>query len=331
MNPVTDVREISSIGYGFMASKALFTALDLDIFTRLSSRPQDLGALAQAVGVRPNQLLTLMTALVCLGLVVKEAEVYANAPASETYRARRSPRYYGDYFRLQIDQQFYPSLLELTASFRGERKGFYETFLADPVQADLFSRAQHVGSLGPAQVLARQISLDGRGTLLDVGGGSGAFSITLCKRNPKLTAVILDFPSVGETARRYVEEAGLASRIAFLPGDALDTEWPGDRGAVLLSYVLSAVGGRDVTTLIERAYRALRPDGLLIVHDFMVNDDRTGPLSAALWFLPMALRGDAISLTPGQLSEVIRAAGFEGLAVQDLIPTITKAVTARRP
>ena len=155
MNPVTDVREISSIGYGFMASKALFTALDLDIFTRLSSRPQDLAALAQAVGVRPNQLLTLMTALVCLGLVVKEAEVYANAPASETYLARSSPKYYGDYFRLQIDKQFYPSLLELTASFRGERKGFYETFLADPVQADLFSRAQHVGSLGAADLARR--------------------------------------------------------------------------------------------------------------------------------------------------------------------------------
>ncbi len=72
MRPVTDVREISSIGYGFMASNALFTALDLDIFTRLSGWPQTLGGLAQEAGLRPNQLLTLMTALVCLGLVVKE-------------------------------------------------------------------------------------------------------------------------------------------------------------------------------------------------------------------------------------------------------------------
>jgi hypothetical protein len=66
--------------------------------------------------------------------------------------------------------------------------------------------------------------------------------------------------------------------------------------------------------LIERAYRALRPDGLLVVHDFMINDDKIGPLSAALWFLPMALRG----------------AGFAGVTVQDLIQTITKALTARR-
>jgi len=331
MRPVTDVREISSIGYGFMASKALFTALDLDIFTRLSGRPQTLGGLAQEADLRPNQLLTLLTALVCLGLVVKESDVYANAPASEAYLARHSPKYYGDYLRLQIDKQVYPSLLELAASFRGERKGFYQTFLADPEQADLFSRAQHVGSLGPAQVLARQVPFDGRGTLLDVGGGSGAFSIALCQRNPKLAATILDFPNVGETARRYVEEAGLAPRIAFLPGDALDTEWPDNRDAILMSYVLSAVGERDLTTLLQRAYRALRPDGLLVVHDFMVNDDRAGPLSAALWFLPMALRGDAISLTPGGVSEATRAAGFEGIAVQDLIPTITKVPTARRP
>lgn len=58
MRPITDVREISSIGYGFMASKALFTALDLDIFTRLSGQPQNLDCLAREAGVRPNQLLT---------------------------------------------------------------------------------------------------------------------------------------------------------------------------------------------------------------------------------------------------------------------------------
>src|SRR5260370_34163454 len=115
-----------------------------------------------------------MGGVVCLGLVVKEGEVYTNARASETYLARSSPKYFGDYFRLQIDKQFYPSLLELTASFRGERKGFYETFLADPVQADLFSRAQPVGSLVPAQVLARQILLNALGSQLHGGGAARA-------------------------------------------------------------------------------------------------------------------------------------------------------------
>src|SRR5713101_8400444 len=209
-----------------MASKALFTALDLDIFTRLSGHPKDLGDMAREAEVRPNQLLTLLTALVSLGLLVKEGDVYANGPASEAYLVRGAPKDYGDYFRLQINKQIYPSLLELTASFHGERRGFYHTVLVDPVQADLFSRAQHVGSLGPAQVLAGRVPLDECHTLLDVGGGSGAFSIALCQRNPSLTATILDFPSVGDTARHYVAEAGLASRIDFLGGDALAAEWP---------------------------------------------------------------------------------------------------------
>jgi hypothetical protein len=72
-----------------MASKATFTALDLDIFTRLSGHPKDLGDIAREAEVRPNQLLTLMTALVCLGLVVNDGHLYANAPASETYLAGR--------------------------------------------------------------------------------------------------------------------------------------------------------------------------------------------------------------------------------------------------
>ena len=98
--------------------------------------------------------------------------------------------------------------------------------MADAEEADQFSRAQHVGSLGPALVLARRIDLSGASRLLDVAGGSGAFTITLCARFPELQATILDFPNVVRVARRYVAEAGLADRVEFVSGNALDVGWP---------------------------------------------------------------------------------------------------------
>jgi len=74
MEPLTDVRDISRIAYAFMASKALFAGLHLGLFDKLAEVPQDLDALSSASGAAPNRLYSLLTALVSLGLMVKEGE-----------------------------------------------------------------------------------------------------------------------------------------------------------------------------------------------------------------------------------------------------------------
>ena len=105
MEPVTDVRQISDIAYGFMASKALFTALHLDVFSRLSDRPKTLEELAEEIGVKQNRLQALLTACVSLGLLTLQEGYYANAPASQAYLVQGVPAFFGDYYRLQVDRQ----------------------------------------------------------------------------------------------------------------------------------------------------------------------------------------------------------------------------------
>ena len=61
--PIEDVRDISAITYGFMASKALFAALDFDLFTHIDRGADNLIELAKASGVSENRLLTLLAAL----------------------------------------------------------------------------------------------------------------------------------------------------------------------------------------------------------------------------------------------------------------------------
>ena len=195
MEPLRDVREISRVAYGFMASKVLFAALHLDVFSRVAGGPKDADALARETGIAPRRLRALLTACVSLGLLVKDGDRYANAPASREYLVRDAPRYFGDYYRFQVDRQIYPMFERLERALRGERQAFYD-LMASPEEAAYFSRAQHAGSLGPARVLARRVDLGGCRRLLDVGGGSGAFSITLCRRWPGLRATILDFPTV---------------------------------------------------------------------------------------------------------------------------------------
>jgi ubiquinone/menaquinone biosynthesis C-methylase UbiE len=137
---------------------------------------------------------------------------------------------------------------------------------------------------------------------------------------------------VTDVARRYVEEAGMSDRIALLAGDARETDWPGNQDVVLMSYLLSSVDGADIATLLGLAYSALRPGGKLIVHDFMLDERRSGPSSAALFFLSyLAYQPDAISFTSSDLKPMLAAAGFKTILDEVMIPEITKMLVAQKP
>lgn len=336
MGPIADVREITRIAYGFKASKALFVGLDLDIFSRLSGTGKPLAALAAETGVAENRLEALVTALTSLGLLAKTEDRYFNAPASEDYLVRGKPTYFGDYFSLQTDQFLFPAFNDLGDLIKG-RGGSglwrdYETLMDDEETADRFSRGQHAGSLGPAVLLSKQVDVSDRSALLDVAGGSGAFTIMLCKRNPTLAATIVDFPAALSTARQFIGEAGLADRVGFVDGNAITGEWPPGHDAVLMSYLFSAVGRDALPVLLDKACAALPAGGLLIVHDFMVEDDKTGPRDGALWFLTCMFNcPEGVVLTPGLVLELCEGAGFENAEAEDLIPGLTKVIVARKP
>ena len=331
MDPLTHVQQISNIAYGFIASKTLFAAINLDLFSRLSPHTKTLCELTGEVGISQHRLLTLLTACVSLGLISLSEGRYANAPASEAYLVRNARGYFGEYFRFQIDRQIYPLLLDLDQALQGRAtRSLYEQ-MSNPEEADYFTQAQHAGSLGPAAVLQKAVDLSQARRMLDVAGGSGAFTITICRRHPQLRATILDFPVVVEIARRFVQEAGLQDRVEYIGGDAAMQQWPGQQDVVLMSYLLSAVAGNVISRFFTQAFHALEPGGLLLIHDFMVDDDRTGPRNAALWFMTFLFDPDVISFTPSELLEQTEAAGFVDASVQELIPGITRLLIACKP
>src|SRR6516164_7253053 len=204
---IEDVHDISAITYGFMASKALFAALEFDLFTRIAQGSDSTRALAAAAGIAENRLVTLLSALKSLGLVSEEGGRLVNAPATARYLVTGAPGDFRDYVRFVNGEFGYESFRHLSAALRGERifpdKGFYEGLIYDAgIGGERFSSAQHSGSLGPAHLMAKRVDLGNRRRLLDVGGGSGAYSLAFCGANAQLAATILDFPQTIDTARR---------------------------------------------------------------------------------------------------------------------------------
>ena len=89
--PVESVHEISAITYGFMASKALFAALEFDLFTNIAQGADSTSALAKATGVAENRLVTLLAALKSLRLISEAGGRLINAPATSRYLVAGAP------------------------------------------------------------------------------------------------------------------------------------------------------------------------------------------------------------------------------------------------
>jgi SAM-dependent methyltransferase len=336
MTLLTSAEEISDIAFGFMGSKALFAALHYGVFTNLADGPKTAEEVGAACGLPAERARTLLTAVASLGLVSVKDGRFANAPAADAFLVKGAKYDFGDYLRLQVDRQMYRLLDQIEPALANklpkEATGSYDQWFSDPEEARLYSESQHAGSVGPARGLAKLAPLDSARSLLDVGGGTGAYAITLCQMYPDLTATVVDFPNVARLGREYVEEAGLSDRISYIDGNALETPWPEGQDAVLMSYLFSGVPGDSHERLIADAYRVLNPGGTAMVHDFMVGADRKGPKLAALWQLQhTAFTPEARSLDDDWIDGALTKAGFQDVSVQPMIPGLTMLAMGRKP
>ncbi|MCF3932797.1 acetylserotonin O-methyltransferase [Acuticoccus sp. M5D2P5] len=336
MEILTKPEEISDIAFGFMGSKALFAALHHNVFTHLSGDAMTAAELSRACGLHTDRCNTLLTALAGLGLVSVDDGKFANSPAAEAFLVKGAKYDFGDYLRLQVDRQMYRLLdqidLALSDDLPEDATSSYADWFSDAEEARIYSESQHAGSLGPARGLAKSIDLSGARHLVDVGGGTGAFSITLCKAFPNLKATVVEFPNVAALGERYVAEAGLSERISYIHENAIEAKWPTGVDVVLMSYLFSGVDGELHKNLIARAFDGLAPGGQILIHDFIVEADRTGPKNAALWQLQhTAFTPRARSLDAGWLADALSAAGFKDVSVEPMIPGMTMLARGVKP
>ena len=159
----------------------------------------------------------------------------------------------------------------------------YADWFSDPVVAETYTQAQHNGSVATGKYLIKKkLQLGDVSSMLDVGGGSGAFSYVFTEATPGLKSLILELPEVYKTSEgiRAKQSEDVQERVKYIPLDATSPDWPVDDGAfdiVLMSYISGSVLEPIIGALCANAFKALKPQGRLFVHDFMVNDALHGP------------------------------------------------------
>jgi cyclopropane fatty-acyl-phospholipid synthase-like methyltransferase len=162
-----------------------------------------------------------------------------------------------------------------------------------------------------ARSVVEAVGSDGIRRMLDLGGGSGAYSVAFARAFPTLQAEVLDVPEVLPLTEDYIRNAGLSGRVHTRPGDMLHDPLGENYDLILLSAICHMFSAEENRALFRRAYAALAPAGRLVVQDFILEPDKTAPRFAALFALNMLVGTRAgSSYSEPEYADWLGQAGF---------------------
>ena len=278
-NPILD-----AVFHSWRAS-VITTASRLELFSRLEAAGKNAAELAHETGCVPHLLEALLDACVAMGLLRREGDSFRNTHVSSAHLVKGKPLYVGHILEIQArGTPRWAQLLHMMTT--GEKpEGDDEVGEQHPV----FTRAMNdLGMLQEASALAAAVDLSACRSLVDLGCGSGLYSITLCRRFPKLHATLVDREDVLPTTREFVAASGVGDRIRLRAGD-LETDPIGERvDAVLLSdsfYYQEPTAKR----ILHTVHGALMEEGTLILRGYYPDPGASEALFGAIFRLNLLL------------------------------------------
>lgn len=328
--PTPDTIRLQNMALAYQQSAALFAAIELGLFTAISQGATTVAAIAARLDLARHQVERLVTVLTAMELLRKSGEAYANAEDVERFLVQGSSRYAGAWMLFTKPQwNDWGRLADRLRVKQARRLGGYENFTVEDARA--YHAATNSIGMGAARRFLKQVNLSGRKRLLDLGGGSGAYSIEAVKAFPQLRAVVLDLPPVTEVTKEYVAAAGVGDRVSTLPGDFTRTPLPDDVDVAVMASNLPIYDEQVIGAVVARVHDALLPGGEFHLVGEMLDDDRTGPLDAALWGMNEAVcRSAGKAHTIGQCIGYFRAAGFHDVGHEVFVPGVLHRVHGRK-
>lgn len=327
--PHLDPTPIFELFRGNHATELLTAAVaHLGLFAQLEREPLTLGALGAATGLAERPVTVLVTALRSFGLLERDAE--GRLDLSELARGHLLPGGEFDvsgYIGLAADS---PGVLEMVERLRTNRPAgeaddesgaafIYRDGIESAMEREASARHLTLALAGRAKnvapVLAARYSLANSRTLLDIGGGTGIYSIAWLQRHPGLRAIVWDRPEVLKVAQEMAQAHGVADRLECRAGDMFHDPVPEGVDVILLSNVLHDWDVADCRTLVGRCASALPPGGQLLIHDVFLNDDHDGPVPIALYSAALFRLTEGRAYSAGEYRGWLLEAGLEPGAI----------------
>jgi len=308
-------------------TNVIFTANRLRLFAHVAGEGKTAETLATEMSVIPRYLKVLLNACVGMGLLVQRDGRYSLSHAGEAHLVEGRPQYLGDIIEVLAREVVHWERLHdlITTGQSGAEPE------AHSVEQGLFTRAMNnLGMLEEATALAYAVDLQGCKTLIDVGGGSGLYSITFCQHYPDLQATVVDQQKALKITKQYIDEKQLTDRVVTRVADIFQDGYGENADVVLLSDVLYRT--TDLCrNMLRHAFDALVPGGKLVIRGYLPALDGGQPEFAALFAVhTMLSEPDSEPITTDVLQRWITESGF--LDIRQLaLTTRSTCLTAQKP
>ena len=273
---------LMQLASSFWAFKTLAVAEELQLFDHVArSRGMTTESLAAALGIDVRPAEMMLTACAALGLLQKRGGRYRNTPLADTYLVHGKPYGFGGFIAM-LNKRLYPAWDRLGEAVRRNRPTSWDPDTKsnlfegqDPVLMAHFWEAMHSISSSTGETLARAMSFKPFKRVLDVGGGSGAIDIELCRRHRHLRATVYDLPHVVEIAAQKIAAAGFSDRVATAGGNFFtDAAFPRGHDAIVLSMIMHDWSETDDRAILRKCYDALPSGGAVIICELLVIDEK---------------------------------------------------------
>ncbi len=326
-----DTTRLQKIAQAYWESAALMAAVELEIFTAIAHGHDTIPTVAKAVGLSERNAERLLTVLAAMTLLSRDGERFTNAPDVQRFLVKDGERYAGPWILFTKPRwKAFGELSERLRDSQENRLGAYVDFTVE--DARRYHAATYSIGMGAARLFSRSVDLAGRKLMLDLGGGSGAYSIVATNTHPGLKAIVLDLPPVTVVAKEYIEANGAADRVSTLPGDFTETAFPQGVDVVVMASNLPQYEPALIRRVVAKAYEALVPGGEMHLIGETLHDDRSGPLSAALWGLNEAIQNSTgLAHTESEVKGYLQGAGFADVAVHPFVPGVLSRIAGRKP
>jgi SAM-dependent methyltransferase len=301
---------LMKISGAYWESFPLHVAVDLDVFTLIGENSLSGEEIASRWGGNPRSAKMLLDAIAAMGLLEKKENRYSNTEAAKTFLVKTSPGYMG--WIVKHHHHLVSAWSKLSQAVKTGEPARKKRRTRSELESFLMAMYNNASGLAPK--ITREVDLSQRRHFLDLGGGPGTYAIHFCQANPQLKATVFDLPTTEPFARKTIAKFGLSSRIDFQAGDYLHDAIPGTYDVAWLSQILHAMGPEHCRTVIEKAASVLEPGGLILIHEFLMNDTHDGPLFPALFALNMLVNtGEGRAYSEGEVKDFLVRAGVRDI------------------
>jgi SAM-dependent methyltransferase len=309
MNP-TRIREFAT---SYQKSRILLSAFELDIFTNIDESGSESNQIASTLSLDKHACERLLNALVSLGFLTKKNKVFFSTEESFTFLSKKSPEYLGG---LMHSNHLWTTWSNLTSVVKTGMSA-HPAEINERGEEWLFSfiNAMHDRGKKQAPQQLANIDLSVTKSVLDIGGGSGAYSMEFVSKKPGIEATVFDLPKVIQITKKFIDKEGYSGKIKTYTGDYTTDELPKGFDLVFLSAVIHSNSLEVNQNLIKKCFHSVNNNGKIIIQDWIMNNSRTHPVSGAIFAINMLVGTEAgDTFTEQEVTEMLTSAGFKHIS-----------------